>query len=102
MCIIIIVSLFNCSTNTILQKHENDKNCRYFVLISNAKKKKGAVKVEETGQMLKSIGFPVKVLACTDAAASTIYKTSRSALVIKALREFIKNHNLEEKTGIKI
>ena len=71
------------------------------MLISKTKKK-GAVKGEEKGQTLKTIGFHVKVLACTDAAASNIYKTSRSALVIKALREFIKNHNLEEKTGIKI
>ena len=57
--------------------------------------------IEEKGQMLKSIGFPVKVLACTDAAA-TLLNTSRSALVIRALREFIKNHELEKKTGITI
>lgn len=101
LCIIIIVSLFNCLTNTILQKHENDKNCRYFVLILNAKER-SKIKVEDLGQVLKSIGFPAKVLACTDAAAANIYRTSRSALVIRALREFIKNNNLEEKTGIKI
>lgn len=51
--------------------------------------------------MIKSIGFPVSVLACTDKAAE-IFKTSRSALTIKALKEYIKNHNLEEKTGIRI
>ncbi len=57
--------------------------------------------IEEKGQMIKSIGFPVSVLACTDKAAE-IFKTSRSALTIKALKEYIKNHNLEEKTGIRI
>ncbi len=58
--------------------------------------------IEEKGQLLKSIGFPIKVLACTDKAAKEIYSTSRSALVVRALREFIKKNGLEEKTGIKI
>ena len=57
--------------------------------------------IEEKGQMIKSIGFPVSVLACTDKAAELL-KISRSALTIKALREYIKNHDLEEKTGIRI
>lgn len=57
--------------------------------------------IEEKGQMIKSIGFPISVLACTDKAAE-ILKISRSALTIRALREYIKNHNLEERTGIKI
>lgn len=57
--------------------------------------------IEEKGQILKSIGFPIAVLACTDKAAALL-NTSRSALVIRALREFIKNHELEKETGIKI
>ena len=58
--------------------------------------------MEEKGQLLKSVGFPIKILALTDKAAETIYNTSRSALVVRALREFIKNHDLEKKTGITI
>lgn len=58
--------------------------------------------MEEKGQILKSVGFPIKILALTDKAAETIYNTSRSALVVRALREFIKNHDLEKKTGITI
>ena len=58
--------------------------------------------MEEIGQILKSIGFPIRVLSCTDKAAADIYKSSRSTIVVRAMREFIKNHNLEEKTGIKI
>ena len=58
--------------------------------------------MEEKGQILKSIGFPLKILACIDNAAGTIYHTSRSALVIRALREFIKTHDLEKQTGMKI
>ena len=58
--------------------------------------------MEEKGQLLKSIGFPIKLLACIDKAAATIYRTSRSALVVKATKEFVKNHNLEKKTKIDI
>lgn len=56
---------------------------------------------EQKVQVLKSIGFPIKVLACTDKAAG-LENMSRSAFVVQALVEFIKNHELEKKTGIKI
>lgn len=99
--IINIVSLFNCLTNTILQKHENDKNCRYFVLNCNAKK--GEEMAENSGQLLKSIGFPIPVLDCVDKYVAIKGKPmSRSSLVITAVKEYIKKHNLEEITKIKI
>lgn len=101
LCIINIVSLFNCLTNTILQKHENDKNCRYFVLNFDAKK--GEEMVESSGQLLKSIGFPIPVLDCVDKYVAIKGKPmSRSSLVITAVKEYIKKHNLEEITKIKI
>lgn len=56
---------------------------------------------EQKVQVLKSIGFPIKVLSCTDKAAS-LDNISRSAFVVQAVVEYIKRHNLEEKTGIKI
>lgn len=54
--------------------------------------------MEEIGQILKSIGFHIRVLSCTDKATAGIYKSSRLAFVVRAMRKFIKNHNLEEKT----
>ncbi len=56
---------------------------------------------EEKGQLLKSIGFPIPVLRCIDKYAS-IKGFSRSGLVVMALREYIKNHNLENVTEIKV
>lgn len=46
--------------------------------------------MEEIGQILKSIGFPIRVLSCTDKAAADIYKSSRSALVVRAMRNLSK------------
>ena len=56
---------------------------------------------EQKVQVLKSIGFPLKVLSCIDKAAA-LEQISRSAFVVKAVSEFIKNNGLEERTGIKI
>lgn len=56
---------------------------------------------EQKLQVLRTIGFPIKVLTCIDKAAS-IEKNSRSAFVVQAVIEFIKNHDLEKKTGMKI
>lgn len=57
--------------------------------------------IEEKGQILKSIGFPIAVLTCVDRAA-TQEGISRSAFVVKAVKAFIKNYDLEKKTGISI
>lgn len=56
---------------------------------------------EEKGQFLKSIGFPIPVLRCIDKYAF-VKGYSRSALVVIALREYIKNHKLETVTKIKV
>lgn len=56
---------------------------------------------EQKVQVLKSIGFPIKVLACIDKAAS-IENSSRSAFVVNAVIDFIKKNKWEEKTQIKI
>lgn len=56
---------------------------------------------EQKMQVLKTIGFPLDVLTCTDKAA-TLEGLSRSAFVVAAVKEYIKNHSYEKKTGTKI
>lgn len=56
---------------------------------------------EQRVQVLKSIGFPIKILSCADKAAN-LENLSRSAFVVRAVAEYIKKHDLEAKTGMKI
>ncbi len=52
-------------------------------------------------QVLKTIGFPLEVLNCVDKSAS-LEGLSRSAFVVAAVKEYIKTHQYEKKTGTKI
>ncbi len=56
---------------------------------------------EFKGQMLKSIGFPPRVLSIIDAYAK-LKNNSRSKQVVLILREYIKKNNIEELIGIKL
>ena len=56
---------------------------------------------EQKMQVLKTIGFPLEVLNCVDKSAN-LEGLSRSAFVVTAVREYIKTHQYEKKTGTKI
>ena len=62
--------------------------------------------MENKGQILKSIGFPIPELSIVDRYVFLQKESrpsiSRSSTVIDAVREYIVNHRLEDVTGLKL